>query len=265
MIKACVFDLGNTLMNDSKVASESLEELASILKEEGILQDEEAFIDLYREFSRKIHNPHWSHTYGEVEWFKRALNALGIREVKPEEVLERYRRLVEEKTRPDPDLIEAFKFLRAKRLKVALLSDERSARVEMFLRRTGMEDLFDAVVVSEEVGVEKPHPLIFETLRKRLKVKFSEIAIFGDDEVTDGGGKRLGMKFILVKRYKDPTWGWGEGTQVKPDYILERITKRAVEKCLKALQEGCREKSPAVTSHRDHYGEPTPRKMNKTV
>jgi len=237
VIKACVFDVGNTLMNDSKLMASALRSLAVWLKEKGILRDEKTFVNTYEKFNRALHRPHWSHTYGEIELFQRTLDKLGIREIEPEEVLMRYRWLIEEGTKPDPDVIEAFKFLRENGMKIALLTNERASRIEMFVRKTGIVDFLDAVVVSERVGVEKPHPLIFEEVRRRLEVEFSEMVIFGDSEITDGGGQELGMKFVLVKCYKDPTWDWGGGSCVKPDYVMGKVSKREIERCLKALEE----------------------------
>ncbi len=237
MIKACVFDVGNTLINDSKLVSDTLCDLASWLKKKGVLREEDAFISAYKEFNRIIHHDHWSHTYGEVEWFRRTVNALRIEGISPEEVLIRYRQLIEEKTKPDPDVIKTFRFLRRRGIKVALLSNERSARMKMFLKRTKVKSLLDAIVVSEEEGVEKPHPLMFEKVSRELGIKFSEMIMFGDSEVTDGGGKKLGLRFVLVKAYKDPSWDWGEGSAAEPDYVVEKITRKEIERCLKAFEE----------------------------
>ena len=211
--------------------------LAAWLKESDVLNDESGFVDTYREFNRNIHRAHWSHTYGEIELFQRTLDALGMKGIKPESVLRRYRQLIENVTKPDPGVIEVLKFLRERRMKTALLTNERSARIEMFVRKTKIEGLLDAIVVSEEVGVEKPHPLIFEQVRRRLGVEFAEIVIFGDSETADGGGKKLGMKFVLVKAYKVPAWSWDAGSRVEPDYEVEKISKKEIERCLIALEE----------------------------
>jgi len=214
----------------------TLQDLTAWLRAKGFLKNKQIFINTYKEFNRTIHYLHWSHAFGELEWFKRTLDTLGIKRVQPREVLSKYRQLFEEKTQPDLDVIETLRFLRRRRIKVALLSDERSACIKMFIRKTKIGDLLDAVVVSEEVGVEKPHPLIFEEVKRRLGIGFSEMVMFGDSEITDGGGKSLGMKFVLVKIYKDPSWIWSKGQTVEPDYVLEKVTRREVEKCLEALE-----------------------------
>lgn len=235
MIKACVFDVGNTLINDTKMVLDVLADLGSWLKNNGALTDEGAFTETYREFNRTIHLPHWSHTYGEVEWFDKTLKALKVNRVTPEEVIGRYRELLEEKTKPDMNVIDTFRFLKEMDMKVGLLSNERSARIAMFLRRTGLGRLAHAVIVSEEVGAEKPHPRVFEEMRRRLGVSFSEMAVFGDSEISDGGGQRLGTKFILVKAYKDPSWDWAKGFPANPDYIVEKVTRTEIERCLAYL------------------------------
>lgn len=215
---------------------DTLRDLALWLMERGVLKDELSFIDTYTRFNMTIHHPHWSHAFGEIELFGRTIDTLSMQGVQPKKILNKYRELFEARTHPDPDVIEAFRFLKERGIKTALISNERSACVEMFTRRTGMGSLLDAAVVSEEVGVEKPHPIIFGEVKRRLGVEFPEMVIFGDSEVTDGGGKKLGMKYVLVEAYRDPGWAWGKGNVVEPDYTIERVTRREVERCLKAIK-----------------------------
>jgi len=236
LIKACVFDVGNTLVNDAKAMKIALQDLATWLKRKGILEDEQIFIDTYKGFNRHLHRPHWSHTFGEIELFEETLKALGIKNFEPSEALSKYRQFLEDRTKPDPDVIETLRFLRERGIKVALFTNERSERIKMLTRRTKMGNLMDATVISEEVGVEKPHPLMFKAVKKKLGVEFPEMVMFGDSEITDGAGKRLGMKFVLVKAYKEPEWNWSQGPVASPDYVIEKVTRQNVEKCLEALK-----------------------------
>jgi len=228
--------VGNTLVNDAESMRITLKDLATWLKRKGIFEDERVFIDTYKGFNRRLHRPHWSHTFGELELFEETLKALGINGVEPSEALSKYRQLLEDRTKPDPDVTEALRFLRERGIKVALLSDERSERIKMFIRRTKIGNLIDATVISEEVSVEKPHPLMFEEVKRKLGVEFPEMIMFGDNETTDGAGKRLGMKFVLVKAYRDPEWNWSQGPAVSPDYVIEKVTRQNIEKCLETLK-----------------------------
>ena len=67
----------------------------------------------------------------------------------------------------------------------------------------GLEDIFDAVVTSEEVGADKPDPRNFELLLYKLKIKsMDNVWMIGDDPVADiDGSKKLGaITFQKVDR-----------------------------------------------------------------
>ena len=237
MIKACIFDVGNTLVNGTKMYEDTLQALAHWLRKMKIGAEESSFLKTYKHFNKTLHQPHWSHAFGEIELFKRTLDKLGVVKGNSSEILDKYRELFEANIHPDVDVIETFTHLKGKDMKIALISDERSAFIEMFIKKTKIEMFLDAVIISEAVGVEKPNPIIFMEAKRVLSVDFSEMVIFGDNELTDGGGKLLGMKFVLVKAYRDPSWSWGKGKTVEPDYIIERVTRQEIEKCLKVFSE----------------------------
>lgn len=235
LIQACVFDVGNTLIHGSRLMAAALHELADWLVKQRFLEDPCVFIQTYNHFNRTLHQPHWSHAFGEVELFHRTFATLGIHDITPEVALQEYRARFSANTQPDPDVINAFAYLRDCGIKIALCSDERVACVDMFLRQTSIEDLVDVVVVSEELGVEKPHPTIFHEVGTRLGIPLSKMVMFGDNPVTDGGGQRLGMRFVLVTAYRDASWAWSAGEAMKPDYVIERVTRDDVAQCLEAL------------------------------
>jgi len=68
------------------------------------------------------------------------------------------------------------------------------------LARFNLTSLFDAVVISGELGIRKPSPRIFEEALKILKVRASETVFVGDTLKTDiYGAQNAGMKAILVQ------------------------------------------------------------------
>ncbi|MEA3485757.1 MAG: HAD family hydrolase [Candidatus Aerophobetes bacterium] len=232
MIKACAFDVGNTLINDRRLVKEALFDLATWLKENHIIDSERTFIETYRAINRETSGPFLSHTFGEPIFFEETLKRLRIADISVKEVLERYREFLMRRIKPDDDVIQAFEFLRDKGIKVALISNERVVRVKLFIENTGLSDLLDVVVVSEEVRISKPDPAIFVKASRRLGVECPEMVMFGDDERADGGGKKLGMKFVLVTAYKHPEWQWDDGPIVKPDFVIERVRKTEIKRCL---------------------------------
>ncbi len=69
------------------------------------------------------------------------------------------------------------------------------------LEREGIIDLFETVVVSDEIGWRKPLPVIFETALKRLDVKASEAIYVGDRADLDvAGAQGAGMHAVWINR-----------------------------------------------------------------
>ncbi|MGH3858737.1 HAD-IA family hydrolase [Actinokineospora sp.] len=73
----------------------------------------------------------------------------------------------------DPAIVDVVRSARAKGLRTALLSNADR-------RPYGLPDLFDAVIVSGEVGVAKPNPAIYELAAKSLATT-PDRCVFIDD------------------------------------------------------------------------------------
>lgn len=85
--------------------------------------------------------------------------------------------------------------------KLALLSNwDPSART--LLERLGIYHLFDTILVSSEVGIEKPNKKIFELLLSETKLKPEEICYVGDNYYDDvKGSRKVGIETILLNRF----------------------------------------------------------------
>lgn len=98
------------------------------------------------------------------------------------------------------DVRPALDFLRRAGLRLGVVSnwDERLPRL---LSRLGFDAIFDTVVYSARVGVEKPHPGIFLHALRALGVEPSEALHVGDSTIEDiEGAMAAGMRAILLDR-----------------------------------------------------------------
>ena len=85
-------------------------------------------------------------------------------------------------------------------LRLAVVSNF-DARLPRLLADTGLGELLDVVVYSEEVGVEKPHPAIFEELLERLGLPAARVLHVGDSRRDDVEGARaVGMQALWLTR-----------------------------------------------------------------
>jgi YjjG family noncanonical pyrimidine nucleotidase len=83
----------------------------------------------------------------------------------------------------------------AERVAVALVSNGLGEVVHARLARLGIDELFDAVVVSSEVGVSKPHPGIFDVAFDRLDTPPKTTAVMVGDSLSSdiAGGAGYGI------------------------------------------------------------------------
>jgi epoxide hydrolase-like predicted phosphatase len=110
------------------------------------------------------------------------------------------------------ELIEIIKDLKNKEYKIGLLSNNSlDLRKKLFDQK--ILNLFDAVIISAEVGYQKPQPEIFEILFKTLGVKKNEMIFIDDSERSLEGADDLGYLPILYKDNKQ---------------LLEDLSKRRV-------------------------------------
>ena len=90
--------------------------------------------------------------------------------------------------------------LRERGYYLGVISNSNGA-LEQQLVRLGLARHFDAVLDSFLVGVEKPHPEIFQAALERAHVTGAEAAFVGDTYATDVCGARLsGLHGVLMDR-----------------------------------------------------------------
>ena len=100
---------------------------------------------------------------------------------------------------PRKDALETLKALKAKGLKVGLISD-CSDEVPAAWKTTPFAELIDAAIFSCRVGMKKPDPRIFSTATDQLGVRPQDCLYVGDGsshELT--GARKAGMHPVLIR------------------------------------------------------------------
>lgn len=113
--------------------------------------------------------------------------------------------LIEESARGSWALIpgadKALLTLRECGMKVGLVSNWNLTARDV-LASCNLTNLFDTIVISSEVGVDKPNPDIFHEALRRLEVAPGEALYVGDNYYDDiVGAKRVGMDGMLINRF----------------------------------------------------------------
>lgn len=81
--------------------------------------------------------------------------------------------------------------------------------VRPLLAREGLLDLFDAVVLSFQVGAVKPDAAIFDAALAALGVERRAALMVGDSVEADGGAARHGIRALVLPRTSGPEHGLG--------------------------------------------------------
>ncbi len=236
LIKGCAFDLGNTLINDQKLTAASVKDLGQWLGRKAIISSPSRFIQTYMQNNYQINRPFISHTFGEIDFFEKTLAELSISHISAEEILQKYRRILTDKIQPDQDIIETFQYLKAQKIQIALISNESNCRVEATLDKIGLQHFFDTIIVSEDIGVEKPDPRIFMEGLNRLNIASDAMIMFGDNNIADGACKELGIYFVLVTGFRSTKWVWEKGNSYQPDYVMPKISRNEMETFMTSFQ-----------------------------
>lgn len=184
-IKAVVFDVGGVLMYWSRRA------IYEDLKRELGFNDQT--IDI---FWKKYVHPFGKGKVSEAELWRQASHELGIRLVKSDENL--LGRTFARTIKPYKEVLEYAASLRNRGFKIAALSNTNEVHAK-YMRRIGVFQPFDYVCLSNEVGVRKPDPKIYELVLEKLKVKPEETIFIDDTPEHVEAAKKMGMRPILAR------------------------------------------------------------------
>jgi FMN phosphatase YigB (HAD superfamily) len=205
-IKAVIFDYGNTLVEFGSKQVEVLNgSLLSKLREWYGECDEKEFSDIRKS---QIIAPYGTEEFIENDREEICVELVeALYDITPgsERVYEmmdiKHRTFVETLTIPDfvVPILEELK----SNYKLAFISNYpcRESIVDS-LKKTGISDFFESVVVSGEMGVVKPHPRIFQKCLLDLALSPDECVYVGDNWLADiQGAKLMGMRAIHTTQY----------------------------------------------------------------
>ncbi len=208
MIRAVFFDAGNTLLHavpsvmdvyaretERFGAAVSVEEFANVFRP--------VFREFVREYARR------EHTSDELDrgmWreiltrIRGSIPALSVVDFEPwfEHLYAHFGK--PESWRLYDDVAPTLRELRSRGYRLGIISnwDRRLRRIAEDL---GLTAMIDALIVSSEAGVRKPHPRIFEAALAALEVRPEEAVHVGDVPEEDiDGAVRAGIRPVLMRR-----------------------------------------------------------------
>ncbi len=199
-IKVITFDGDGTLWDFEKVMRHSLkhvlEALAEIDPESASKLDIDMLILIRNKVAKDLKGMITNLEKIRLQAFIQTLNYVG----KPNEELARFLNEIYLKHRFEDielfdDVLSTLTKLK-KKYKIGLLSNGNS-----YPERCGLENIFEFVIFSQDFGIEKPDPRIYEIAMKKAQCNSSEMIHIGDSLESDiQGAKNAGIKNIWLNR-----------------------------------------------------------------
>ena len=117
----------------------------------------------------------------------------------------------------DPETHEVLDAL-GSRFRLAMITNwDHASKIPELLADLEIDGYFEEVVISDEVGVAKPDPRIFQVALDRTGLRPPEVAYVGDSAEDVRGSQAAGVHTVLVRR--EPQWEtWGDSSDL--DAIL---------------------------------------------
>ena len=193
-IDACVFDAYGTLFDFNSAASAARDELG---------EDWQRLSDLWRlkqlqyTWLRGLaqHHADFRQVTGDVLDF--ALASLKIeRPGLRDRLMDLYLRLT-----TYPEVPAMLRELKGRGMKLAILSNGTPPMLAAVVRNSGLEDVFDAVLSVEEVGVYKPHPSVYRLAAERLQIAPARICFLSSNGWDAYSAKAFGFRVIWCNRF----------------------------------------------------------------
>ncbi|MFN2561703.1 MAG: HAD family hydrolase [Jatrophihabitans sp.] len=129
-------------------------------------------------------------------------------------------------TYTDPDVLPLFEALRARELRIGVLSNTIWSREEheRIFARDGLLDLIDGAVYTSEIEWTKPHPMAFRAALDAVGVDRPEEAVFVGDRPFDDihGAQSAGLRAVLIPHSDIPEAQKGP-VAGKPDAVVDRL------------------------------------------
>ena len=222
MIKGIIFDYGNTLV-ESPGLSDALVSVFNHNKAFKIGNEiEKIILDLYTPEQKE--QPDW------LKVWKEAFSKYGVN-FKEEIGIQHLRSFADQNKIYDytkPLLSE----LRGKSIKLALLGN-MTGPARIFhddLINKGLNDYFDCITWSCEIGYRKPGREAFMDTLDKMGLKSEDVLMVGDSEITDiGGAARIGIRTLRIYDGNTPRNSEADFLSTR-DQVIDTI--RAITDCL---------------------------------
>ncbi len=214
-----LFDADNTLFDFDAAEASSLRKVCDTL---GIEMDRQTF-NLYHHINKKCWDDFEKGKLPQADIqrtrFGRFLDRLELK-ADPAAIGDLYLTGLSESKTLIEGTVEMLDRLKEKDLELVVITNGLKQVQRPHFKHTGLTDYFSEIIVSDEIGVSKPHRAFFDYTFKKIKQKDkSKVVIVGDGLGSDiKGGMRYGVDTVWFNKRKiQMPKGY------KPTYTIDRL------------------------------------------
>jgi len=232
-IEAVIFDFIGTLATVERYAYEtSVKKMYESLRDVGFNMEYEHFTQAYERAHQKYRTIRYEELVEVTNtvWLSEALNSLGFAtnpdEENVKEAINIFFKDYIQSLRRRNCATRTLKTLLERGYALGLISNFTYAPVIYAgLQKLNLNQYFNAILVSEDVGWRKPHPRIFKEALKRLDKKAKQTVFLGDSPVEDiQGAKDVGMRTVFIPSQFFTVEDIQKASQ-RPDVVLNELCK----------------------------------------
>ncbi len=193
-VSACVFDAYGTLFDFASAANSCRELLGESTDKLTVLWRDKQLQYTWLRALQGRHADFWQVTADALDF---ALETLAIdRSGARERLMNLYLTLD-----VFPEVPDTLRRLKQAGLRTAILSNGSPKMLDAAVRAAGLEQLLDAVLSVEEVGVYKPHPKVYQLAVDRLGIPARAIAFQSSNAWDAYAASAFGMQVVWCNRY----------------------------------------------------------------
>jgi len=194
-IKACVFDAYGTLFDFAAAARKCRDVLGDDIDKLTVLWRDKQLQYTWLRAAQGLHADFWQVTGDALDF---SLETLGID--KPglrERLMTLYLTLD-----PFPEVPDVLRRLKVAGVRTAILSNGTPKMLDAVVTAAKLDNMLDAVLSVESVGVYKPHRKVYQLAVDRLGIPASAISFQSSNAWDAYAASAFGMKVVWCNRYR---------------------------------------------------------------
>ena len=210
-VKACVFDAYGTVFDVNSAAAKCKKKLGSKWEDFANAWRTTQLEYTWLRSLMKKHKNFWEITEDSLD---HTMETFKIKKEMRSELLDLYKKLS-----PYPEVKKCLEGLKAKKIKIAILSNGTPELLKMLVESNNIQNYVDDIFSIESVGIYKPDSRVYEMPIKKYDCKPENICFMSSNTWDVTGGGVFGYNAVWVNRLNKVFDKLG----YKPKYVINNL------------------------------------------